>query len=114
MLTRLLLYLFILGIGALIGFKGHLSENLASKLNFIQNSCLLFLLFIMGIRIGVDEKVLSSFFKLGYQALIMSIFAVLFSVLGVKLVKGYILKGISSQKNHQTKDMNKEVTSHEL
>ncbi|WP_199872915.1 LysO family transporter [Inediibacterium massiliense] len=114
MVTRLLLYLFILGIGALIGFKGHLSEKLTSKLNFIQNLCLLFLLFIMGIRIGVDEKVLSSFFKLGYQALIMSVFAVLFSILCVKLVKGYVIKGVASQKNHKVKTMKKEAASHEF
>jgi uncharacterized membrane protein YbjE (DUF340 family) len=90
--TRLALYLFILAIGALVGLKGKLKEQIASKMDTIQALCLFFLLFIMGIRIGVDEKVLSSFFKLGYQAVILSAFSVLFSVVFVKCIKGYIVK----------------------
>ncbi|QZY54174.1 LysO family transporter [Crassaminicella profunda] len=92
MATRLALYLFILAIGAFVGLKGKLKEQITSKMDTIQSLCLFFLLFIMGIRIGVDEKVLSSFFKLGYQAVILSAFSVFFSVLFVKCIKGYIVK----------------------
>ncbi|QXM06538.1 LysO family transporter [Crassaminicella indica] len=99
MLTRLMLYLFILAVGAFIGLKGNLKEQITSKINTIQALCLLFLLFIMGIKIGVDKKVLSSFFKLGYQAVILSAFSVFFSVLFIKLIKGYIIKDIKQEVN---------------
>lgn len=101
MATRLILYLAILAFGSLIGFKVKIKDTITSKLNMIQTLCLFFLLFIMGIRIGVDEKVLSSFFKLGYQAIILSVFSVFFSVLFVKCIKGYIIKESSEEKTNE-------------
>ena len=89
--TRLLLYLGILILGAYIGFKDKISEKLKSQLNNIQNICLLFLLFIMGIKIGIDENVINSFFSIGLKALIMSIFTVGFSIIGVLFVSKFIL-----------------------
>ena len=89
--TRLMLYLGILILGAYIGFKDKISEKLKSQLNNIQNICLLFLLFIMGIKIGIDENVINSFFSIGLKAFIMSIFTVGFSIIGVFLVSKFIL-----------------------
>lgn len=89
--TRLLLYLGILILGAYIGFKDKISEKLKSQLNNIQNICLLFLLFIMGIKIGIDENVINSFLSLGLKAIIMSVFTVGFSIIGVFLVSKFIL-----------------------
>lgn len=63
---RLLLYLSILLIGGIIGYKGILSDKITSKVNLIQIICLLVLLFTMGIRMGADKKILSSFMKIGY------------------------------------------------
>lgn len=88
--TRLLLYLGILILGAYIGFKDKISDKLKGQLNNIQNICLLFLLFIMGIKIGIDENVISSFFNIGLKALVISIFTVSFSILGVFLVSKLI------------------------
>lgn len=89
--ARLLLYLGILILGAYIGFKDKISEKMKSQLNNIQNICLLFLLFIMGIKIGIDENVINSFFSLGLKAVIMSVFTVGFSIIGVFLVSKFIL-----------------------
>ncbi|WIV13409.1 LysO family transporter [Proteiniborus sp. MB09-C3] len=99
--VRLLLYLGILIIGGFFGYKDYGGKRLDSKLGTIQTICLLFLLFIMGLRMGLDEKVISSFFELGFQALVISIFTITFSVLLVKLVKGFVLKNIhqGEQKN---------------
>lgn len=94
MSARLLLYLGILIIGGFFGYKGFGGEKLNSKLGIIQNICLLFLLFIMGLRMGLDEKVISSFSELGFQALVISIFTITFSVVFVKLIKGFVLKNI--------------------
>lgn len=89
---RLLLYLGILILGGLVGYKELGGEKLNSKLSIIQTICLLFLLFIMGIRMGLDDKVVSSFFELGFQAVIISIFTITFSVICVLVVRKYIVK----------------------
>ncbi len=94
MSVRLFLYLGILIVGGFFGYKGYGGKKLDSKLGAIQTICLLFLLFIMGLKMGLDEKVISSFFELGFQAIVISIFTITFSVLLVKLVKGFVLKNI--------------------
>lgn len=88
---RLVLYLAILIFGAFIGFKGLASEKIHRRMNLIQTLCLLFLLFVMGIRIGVDKDVISSFGKLGYQAVVISIFSIGLSVVLVKSIRKYIV-----------------------
>lgn len=89
---RLLLYLVILVLGGILGYKDKVSEKLNKKLNSIQNLCLLLLLFIMGVKIGIDDKVFSSFFTLGFKALVVSIFTVSFSILGVYIVNKIFFK----------------------
>lgn len=93
MTTRLLMYLGVILIGALIGAKGKINEKLSSRLGDIQTVFLLLLLFIMGIKIGMDDTVVSSFFSIGYSAFIMSIFTVSFSVFGVFLISGFLKGG---------------------
>lgn len=55
----------------------------------------------MGVRMGLDEKVISSFLELGLQALIISVFTIVFSVLLVMSVKKYVVKNMKQgeQKN---------------
>ena len=85
MLSQLLLYLAMLVIGALIGHLelGHPKVNAAlGKLQFIT---LIFLLFIMGIRIGADEGVVSSIQIIGLQAFVIAFTSIIFSILFVKI-----------------------------
>lgn len=89
---RLLAYLVVLLIGALISYKGKISKRLYLRLDLFQTISILFLLFIMGIKIGNDRTVISSFFTIGFKAIIMSLFTISFSVLGVFLVKKFIFK----------------------
>lgn len=90
MVTSLLKYLGILILGGIIGFKGKLSPKLEGKLNTIQTVCLLFLLFIMGITIGINDDIISNIFSIGLKAGIISVFTVGFSILFVHLVKKFI------------------------
>ncbi|EOC99944.1 LysO family transporter [Caldisalinibacter kiritimatiensis] len=90
---RLILYLCILGIGILIGYNELGIDKLKRQLLKIQNISLLFLLFVMGIRIGADKKVITSFAELGYQAIVISSFSILFSIILVKFVRGFVTKG---------------------
>jgi hypothetical protein len=90
---RLLMYLAVILLGALIGAKVKIGERLSGRLGSIQTACLLLLLMVMGIKIGMDREVISSFLSIGYSALVISVFTVGFSILGVKLVSGYVTGG---------------------
>ncbi|KGG79860.1 hypothetical protein Y919_09460 [Caloranaerobacter azorensis H53214] len=99
---RLLLYLAILILGALVGYKQLGSSKVDYNLSKIQSISLLFLLFVMGVKMGLDDRVISSFLELGFQAIIISAFSIFFSVLLIKSVKGYITK--DSKKGRQKND----------
>lgn len=88
---RLILYLGILVLGGFIGYKDKVSEKLQANLNTIQNICLLFLLFVMGITIGINNEVISNIFSIGFKAGIISIFTVSFSIIFVRLIRRFIV-----------------------
>lgn len=88
---RLILYLGILALGGFIGYKDKVSEKLQSNLNLIQNLCLLFLLFVMGITIGINDEVITNILSIGIKAIIISIFTISFSIIFVRLIKRFIV-----------------------
>ena len=88
---RLALYLGILIVGGAIGYMDKVSPKLESNLGMIQNICLLFLLFIMGITIGINEEVFSNLLSIGLKAGVISIFTVGFSMIFVRLVGKFIV-----------------------
>jgi hypothetical protein len=47
----------------------------------------------MGVKIGMDQGVIDSFLQIGYRAVVMSIFTISFSILGVLLVKRLVTGG---------------------
>lgn len=89
---RLFLYLSVILLGAFISYKGKISDRILDKLNIIQTLSLLFLLLIMGIKIGIDENVIRSFFNIGFKAIIMSIFTVGFSILFVFIISKLFIR----------------------
>lgn len=88
---RLMLYLGILLLGGIIGYKDKISKNIEANLNIIQNISLLFLLFIMGVTIGINEEIISNLFSIGIRAGIISLSSILFSIIGVKIVSKHVL-----------------------
>lgn len=88
----IILYLLILGFGAIIGNKKLLKESVLAKLDHLQTISLLLLLFIMGVSIGLDREVVTSFASIGLQALIIATFSVVFSIVAVKLISGKVME----------------------
>lgn len=91
--TRLLMYLAVIMLGALIGAKASLGDQLKKRLGSIQTACLLLLLGVMGIKIGMDQGVIDSFLQIGYRAIVMSIFTISFSIIAVFMVKRLVTGG---------------------
>ncbi len=89
---RILLYISIIFLGAFLSGTGKLKKSFIEKLSHFQFISLLILLFIMGVNIGVNDQVINSFYRLGYQALVLAISTIFFSILFVRLVSKYILR----------------------
>lgn len=83
---RVLMYFVILFLGFMLGKKDKISHELYDKLNTIQNICLFFLLFIMGISIGLDESVINSFLSIGFKATVISIVTLIVTIVIVKII----------------------------
>lgn len=109
MTLRLILYLSIMLIGALIGYKDILHKKFLDKLISIQSISILILLFVMGIKIGGDKQVISSFFTLGYQALIFSIFSIALSIIFVMLIKRFIIYKEDDEEKKEDEEKEGEV-----
>ncbi|MBO8136668.1 MAG: LysO family transporter [Desulfotomaculum sp.] len=57
---------------------------------------LIFLLLVMGAQLGANKKVLADFGRMGMQAVALAAGGVIFSVLFVRMVEGFIRRGIDS------------------
>lgn len=88
----ILLYMGVLLAGGFIGARSLSKPGLLKGSDTLLSGALLVLIFLMGVKIGLDEMVLSSFRTIGYQALVLVLFSMVFSILGVKLVAKYVLR----------------------
>ena len=89
---NILLYLLIIIMGAIIGFKDLIKPRLMENLGKVQHYSLLFLLVIMGVKIGLDKDTIKSFGLIGLQAILLAVFSIGFSIAAVKLVSPFVMK----------------------
>ncbi|NLP30605.1 MAG: LysO family transporter [Clostridiales bacterium] len=86
-MLSLILYLVMLVAGAFVGSKV-LSEDKEYKwIGIIQFIAIIILVLAIGIRIGSDERVISSLGDIGISSLIVTVFAIVGSICGVYLVR---------------------------
>ncbi len=90
---RMLLYLAMLLIGIVIGYKEISHKKLLESLDKFQMAALLVLLFIMGLRIGADPEVMASIQVIGLKSFIFAGITVFFSVFFVWLYTNKYMKG---------------------
>lgn len=86
-MSSILLYLGLLILGGLLSYKGLVHKELYHRLDIVQLICLFALLFTMGLRIGMDDKVIDAFAQIGLHASIFAAFTVVGSVLFVTLFR---------------------------
>ena len=91
-MSSVLLYLGLLIIGGFLSYRGYIHKSFMAKIDKLQLACLFTLLFIMGMRIGMDDKILDAFAQIGLHAVLFSLAtiggSILFVHLFVKLFKG--------------------------
>lgn len=84
-MADLFLFGFFMLVGCLIGLKGIGKDVMSSKIGVVQEIIILVLIFVMGVGIGKDEKIVKNIFSLGFKAAVIAILTVTFSVLAVHL-----------------------------
>ena len=77
MITVLLLMTF----GILIGWIYHSKDKFLKITGSLTNWAIYLLLFLLGLSVGTNEKILRNFDKIGFQAIALTIFAVFGSLI---------------------------------
>ncbi len=73
--------LVIMTLGILIGWFLHKQKKFIKITSEITNWAIYLLLFLLGLTVGTNEKILNNFDKIGLQSIMITIFAVAGSVL---------------------------------
>ena len=79
------IYVCIILFGVFLVRKKLFPEKLLKKVSLLQSLSLYLLLGAMGYKIGSDDRLISNLHILGVKALIISVFAIVFSIIFVKL-----------------------------
>jgi len=87
MAIRVLLYFGLLAVGWLLSSKGLIHEKLMGKISYFQTLILFGLILIMGIRVGMDEQVISSIGQIGIMAAVFAVVTALFSIFFVYVAR---------------------------
>jgi uncharacterized transporter YbjL len=78
--------------GAFIGYKEMAHPKLLRGLDKFQMAALLMLLFVMGVRIGVDKEVMGAIQVIGFKAIVFALITISLSVLFVWIFVRYTNK----------------------
>lgn len=73
--------LVIMTLGIIIGWFLHKKEKFLKITSGLTNWAIYLLLLLLGLSVGTNEKILKNFHKIGYQAILITIFAVAGSIL---------------------------------
>lgn len=82
----IILYVAIILVGYFITKKGLIPKFIDDKVGTLQSLSLFFLLGMMGYKIGADSELLSKFHILGINSIIITVCAILGSIILVHLV----------------------------
>ena len=79
------IYICIILFGVFLVRKKLFPEKLLKKVSLLQSLSLYLLLGAMGYKIGSDDRLIYNLHILGVKALVISVFAIIFSIIFVKL-----------------------------
>lgn len=73
--------LILMTLGIAIGWFLHKKELILKASSILTNWAIYLLLFLLGLSVGTNDQILNNFDKIGLQAIFITIFAVLGSIL---------------------------------
>lgn len=92
MAVKLLLYMLLLSIGLILGRKGIFGEKVYESLDLLQMICLMLLLFMMGINLGANKKIVESIATIGFKGITYGLSTVIFSIIFVNIYARFIYR----------------------
>lgn len=82
-LQSLALYIGVIALGVFVGSRKAVRESNLKWLGTLQTVALIFMILALGVEIGADEQVISSLGTIGLSALVVTLLALVGSVLAV-------------------------------
>lgn len=73
--------LIIMTAGIITGWILHHKNTFLKRISELTNWAIYLLLFLLGLSVGTDEKILNNFDKIGYISVLITVFAVAGSIL---------------------------------
>ena len=73
--------LILMTAGIVVGWLFHKKEKYLKISSELTNWAIYLLLFLLGLSVGNNKEILSNFDKIGYQSILITVFAVIGSVL---------------------------------
>ena len=100
-LQSLALYIGVIALGVFIGSRKAVREKELKWLGKLQTLALILLILALGVEIGADEQVISSLGSIGLSALVVTLLALLGSVLAVFGVRRLLKLDREGKKAHE-------------
>lgn len=86
MMSTIILYVMIMLVGVLLAKKKLIPEAVKEKLLHLQKAALIFLLSVLGYKLGSDSRLLSSIHLLGVQSFVIAVSSMIFTIVFVFIV----------------------------
>ncbi|HAN19680.1 MAG: hypothetical protein A2X13_14430 [Bacteroidetes bacterium GWC2_33_15] len=77
----MIIVLSLMSLGIIIGWIFHSRKKFLKLTGYLTNWAIYLLLFLLGISVGANEKIIANFDKIGFQAISLTLFAVGGSIL---------------------------------
>lgn len=91
-LTNLAIYIALVVIGAVIGSRPAVRSRPLPLLGKLQFLALMILIVTLGVKLGANDEVISSLGQIGLAALLITLLAMVGSLLAVTLLRRFVLK----------------------
>jgi uncharacterized membrane protein YbjE (DUF340 family) len=99
MFNSVLIYLTLLVLGGVLSYKGIIHDKLLKRAGQMQMAFLYMLIFVMGIRLGMDEEVLKAIGNIGVKATVYTIGTISFGIVFVYFTNKFIINNKKEQEN---------------
>jgi uncharacterized membrane protein YbjE (DUF340 family) len=90
MTSLIVILLFVVGI--VVGRLFRDQQTTRRNIDRLVSVAIFVLLFLLGISVGINEKIVADFSKIGYNAIVLTLGAVLGSLILAKIVYGLFFK----------------------
>ncbi|SHJ44954.1 Membrane protein of unknown function [Dethiosulfatibacter aminovorans DSM 17477] len=99
MFSGVLIYFVLLGIGGVLSYKGIVHDKLLKRAGQMQMVFLYMLIFVMGIRLGMNREVIETIGTIGFKSGVFAVLTALGGVLGVFVLDKTLIKGGNNTRN---------------